>query len=225
MQPHLSSAEPGGSVRLPSDQAIVVATDGRSKTHATSIRGLAVRALHAELVTYPKPGLVSLVDAGSHRDMDAHHFVYSAFSLRRYFERAATVGLASADFAVLRTLGLEAEARMLRATDGVNTHRGAIFVLGLLAAAAGLRVRMSIDASLGELVRRAWGPALAAHRREPASHGSRAAATHGAGGALAEAQAGFPSVFAIALPAYRAVLATGGASNQARVQARVAPLS
>ena len=102
---------------------------------ARIIRNAAVRALLAELVTYPKPGLVSLCDSGSHRDMDATTFIRSSLALRRYFEQAAAAGAAGATFAVLNRLGREAEARKLRATGGVNTHRGAVFNLGLLAAA------------------------------------------------------------------------------------------
>ncbi len=185
---------------------------------ARAIRTLAVRALYEELVTFPKPGLVSLVDAGSHRDMDAPLFLRSLFALRGSFERLAAAGRDDASFAVLRRLGVDAEVRMLRATRGVNTHRGAIFVVGLLAAAAGARSSHP-DASLGEIVRRRWGTALASHRRDPASHGSRVLALRPSGGALAEAQAGFPSVFDLALPAYRTVLAAGRAANQARVQA------
>lgn len=192
---------------------------------AKHIRTLAVRALYEELVTYPKPGLVSLVDAGSHRDMDAPLFVRSAFALRGSFERLAAAGREGEPFAALRRIGVDAEARMLCATRGVNTHRGAIFVLGLLAAAAGARSRPAHDVRLDEVVRREWGQALESHRRDPASHGSRATALSRSSGALAEAQAGFPSVFEVALPAYRTVLAAGASANAARVHAFFALLS
>jgi len=184
---------------------------------AATVRRAAVRALLAELVTYPKPGLVSLVDSGSHHDMDAGSFMRSSFALRHYFGAAAAAGAAGVDFEALRRLGLAAEARMLRATGGVNTHRGAIFNLGLLAAAAGLRHGPGV--TLGERVQAQWGEALAHHRRDARSHGSRASALHGVGGALAEAAAGFPTVYLHGLPAYRRVLARGGSANQARVQA------
>lgn len=190
--------------------------------HAKPVRNAAVRALLQELVTYPKPGLVSLVDTGSHADMDATSFVRSTLALRRYFEDAARAGSEGASFATLRQLGLGAEARMLRATRGVNTHRGAIFNLGLLAAAAGARRRAVAGAPmppLGETVKRNWGDAITRHRRNATSHGSLVSARHGVGGAQAEAAAGFPSVYRIALPAYRAVLSHGGSANQARVQA------
>lgn len=183
-----------------------------------TVRNAAVRALLGELITYPKPGLVSLCDSGSHRDMDAASFVRSSLALRRYFEQAAAAGAQGASFATLNRLGRAAEARMLRATGGVNTHRGAIFNLGLLAAAAGARTPRD-RAPLGERVRQLWGADIAAHRRDGGSHGSRVTAAHGAGGAQAEAAAGFPSVYRLALPAYRDALARSGAANAARVQA------
>lgn len=198
---------------------------GRATLDAKIIRNLAVRALHEELVTYPKPGLVSLVDAGSHRDMDAPLFLRSVFALRGSFERLAAAGRDGASFAVMHRLGIDAEARMLRATHGVNTHRGAVFVLGLLAAAAGARASCPPGASLGDIVQQRWGSALASHRRDPDSHGSRVLALHRSSGALAEAQAGFPSVFDIALPSYRTALAAGASANQARVQAFFALLA
>src|SRR5450830_1577900 len=95
----------------------------------------AVRSLYQELVLYPKPGLVSLVDNGSHQDMDAATFMRSLFSLRRYFLAIAEAGARGAPFSLLKQLGVQAERRMLSATGGVNTHRGAIFSLGMLCAA------------------------------------------------------------------------------------------
>ncbi|MBA3623369.1 MAG: triphosphoribosyl-dephospho-CoA synthase MdcB [Methylibium sp.] len=190
--------------------------------HAKQVRNAAVRALLQELITYPKPGLVSLVDAGSHADMDATSFVRSTLALRRYFEDAARAGSEGASFETLRQLGLAAEARMLRATRGVNTHRGAVFNLGLLAGAAGARRSACAGApmpTLGECVKHTWGRAIAQHRRDATSHGSLVSARHAVGGAQAEAAAGFPSVYRIGLPAYRAVLSHGGSVNQARIQA------
>lgn len=192
------------------------------------LRNLAISALWLEVITYPKPGLVSLVDNGSHRDMSASTFLRSAMSLRFFFEAAASAGMIGCTFSTLQRLGMAAETRMLRTTSGVNTHRGAIFSLGLLAAAAGWHLAKNAAApetAIGEIVRERWGEELALHQRVPHSNGSRVSARHGTGGALAEALAGFPSVFFVALPAYRSVLAAGGSSNQARVQAFFALLA
>ena len=112
-------------------------TPARRPDPSRRIARLATRSLHRELDTYPKPGLVSHVDSGSHADMDADTFRASAAALEPFFARLATAGAAGAGMAVLRRIGLEAEAAMRAATGGVNTHRGAIFGLGLLCAAAG----------------------------------------------------------------------------------------
>ncbi|KAB1072795.1 triphosphoribosyl-dephospho-CoA synthase MdcB [Methylobacterium planeticum] len=102
-----------------------------------AIARLAVACLHGELETYPKPGLVSHVDSGSHADMDADTFRASAAALEPAFADLARAGAAGEPMPALRRIGIAAEAAMRTATGGVNTHRGAIFGLGLLCAAAG----------------------------------------------------------------------------------------
>ena len=94
----------------------------------------------------------------------------------------------------LRAIGLDAEAAMLAETGGVNTHRGAIFGLGLLSAAAGLRhiVGRHTDTTLGEIVRRHWSDAIRHGPVPPHSHGATAGRRYGAAGARGEAAAGFP---------------------------------
>ena len=91
----------------------------------------ALAALHEELALHPKPGLVSPSDPGAHADMDAGTFRRSIEALDGFFAEAARAGSAAAPFGTLRALGMAAEARMLAATGGVNTHRGALFGLGL----------------------------------------------------------------------------------------------
>jgi triphosphoribosyl-dephospho-CoA synthase len=167
----------------------------------------AYRALLHELATWPKPGLVSHVDPGSHHDMDAAMLCRSAEALRPFFAELALAGWRGAGMSRLREIGMRAEAAMLSATDGVNTHRGAIFGLGLLSAAAGTIARSSNDGDvytsgqLGVIVAQRWGQEI---RRGPIplhSHGSAALRHYGAGGARAEAAAGFPSIYEIGLPA------------------------
>jgi triphosphoribosyl-dephospho-CoA synthase len=184
----------------------------------------AVRSLHAELMLYPKPGLVSPVDNGSHDDMTAATFMRSLFSLRHYFIRITGAGMNDAPFSILKSLGLEAERRMLLATNGINTHRGAIFCLGLLCAAIGrCRARCIALSAAGiraELLAR-WGDALVEHMQsaEPDSHGLRAAALHSASGAREEAALGLPSLFEVALPAFEKTLRAGRGWNNACIDA------
>ena len=175
----------------------------------------AERALREELAAYPKPGLVSHRDSGSHADMTAWHFERSIEALRPYFAAVAQAGARGAGFDALRVLGVRAEHAMLRATGGVNTHRGAIFALGLLVAAAAGRE----DGPLGERVRARWGDALLRHRGPPGSHGDTARRRHGAGGALREAAAGFPSVYRVGLPGLRAAAWRTGDARRASVHA------
>ena len=158
----------------------------------------ASEALLAELQTYPKPGLVSLVDSGSHDDMDATTFHASIAVIEPHYARLALAGVAGEPLAKLRAIGADAETAMLTATGGVNTHRGAIFALGLLCAAAGAG---AVD--LAVFVREAWGEALAGEVPAHGSHGASAMRRFGVGGARGEAARGFPGAAQVGLPALR----------------------
>lgn len=151
--------------------------------------------------THPKPGLVSHVDAGAHGDMDARLLYRSADTLAPFFADLAAAGAAGWGLDRLREIGIAAERAMLEATGGVNTHRGAIFGLGLMAAAAGFRASTAVASSLGWIVANRWGRSIGSIPVEPDSHGARAARRYGAGGARKEAALGFPSVYGIAIPA------------------------
>jgi triphosphoribosyl-dephospho-CoA synthase len=178
-------------------------------------------ALHEELELHPKPGLVSPADSGAHADMDAGTFRRSIESLGGVFDAAALAGASGAPFGVLRALGVEAEARMLAATGGVNTHRGAIFGLGLVAAAAGrlwATGRSPSGRAVGLEVSARWGEALRALAPVGASHGAVVARRHGAGGARLEAAGGFPHLFDVALPALERSLRRGAGRRAAAVQ-------
>ena len=169
-----------------------------------------MRALYAELVLYPKPGLVSMVDNGSHQDMNAQTFMRSLFALRHYFRCIADAGALGAPFAELRELALAAEAAMLRATQGINTHRGAIFSLGLLCAAAARCHALGLTPSPTQIRSQLltnWGADLQQHQSLPTSHGAQVAHTLAKGGAREEAVLGFPAVFALALPHWQALQA------------------
>jgi triphosphoribosyl-dephospho-CoA synthase len=177
---------------------------------ADHVAEAAEAALLAELETWPKPGLVSHVDSGSHTDMDASTFKASAIAITPFYGHLAVAGGAGFGMDRLREIGVEAERAMLAATGGVNTHRGAIFGLGLLCAAAGaawsgtaraeLRWRAKM---LGDTVRQRWGPAIMRGPIPLHSHGTNAFRRFGAGGARAQAAAGFPHAVEVGLPALR----------------------
>jgi triphosphoribosyl-dephospho-CoA synthase len=169
----------------------------------------ASRALSQELATWPKPGLVSPVDSGSHRDMDAAMLRASIDALHPFFVELALAGRERAGMNQLRAIGLRAEAAMLEATGGVNTHRGAIFGVGLLCAAAGATAGLNADGALiiseplGVTVAQRWGNGIRKGPIPMFSHGTAALRRFGAGGARAEAMGGFPSIYGVGLPALR----------------------
>lgn len=193
----------------------------------------AVRALYAELALEPKPGLVSFRDNGSHTDMNAGTFFKSLFTLRHYFGYMARAGALGHSLEFLQTLGMGAEQRMLQATGGINTHRGAVFALGLLCAAGGRVSAQDGDLSaqsLRDTLMSHWGQALrwradAAARAQPLSNGQRAARHFGLRSAGDEAALGFPTLFEVTLPCLQTSLHAGHALRAARVQAFFATMA
>jgi triphosphoribosyl-dephospho-CoA synthase len=203
------------------------------RNYAYMLSRAAVRALYTEVALEPKPGLVSFRDSGSHSDMNAETFVRSLFSLRGYFNRITTAGHDAAAFHVMQTLGQEAEARMLAATAGINTHRGAVFALGLLCASAGRCAALGLVLTPDHLratLRATWGTALSAHaskaRAAPAnSNGQRVARQYGLRSAGDEAALAFPTLFEVTLPALTQALAAGVTARAAKVQALFATIA
>ncbi|MGO4125685.1 triphosphoribosyl-dephospho-CoA synthase MdcB [Inquilinus sp. YAF38] len=191
---------------------------------AERLGDIASAALLAELETWPKPGLVSHVDSGSHDDMDHTTFRRSAAAIRPFFARLAIAGAAGAEMERLRRIGRDAEEAMLAATGGVNTHRGAIFGLGLLCAAAGAASAEGAPARLSatqltDIVAQCWGDDILRGPIPLRSNGSGVLRRFGAGGARAEAAAGFPQLREIGLPGLRRGRALAGDEDAARVQA------
>ena len=182
-----------------------------------TIARMAIVCLHLELETHPKPGLVSHVDNGSHEDMDADIFRASAAALEPFFADLALAGATGEPMPVLRRIGIAAEAAMRAATGGVNTHRGAIFGLGLLCTAAGAtatghnRTTQTVQGKsprtgigpLGSLIRLRYADGILNGPVLLHAPGARARRQHGVGGAPAEAAAGFPTLYHVGLPALR----------------------
>ena len=194
----------------------------------------AVRALLYEVCATPKPGLVDRANSGSHRDMDLFTFLDSAAALAPYFRQAAELGRSTREwapawaFSRLRRAGLAAERAMLSATGGVNTHKGAIFSLGTVCAAAGRmwtpeRPWAGTEGILdmaARLCREAVAADFAAmDGLRPETAGARLYRETGCRGIRGELAAGLPSVREIGLPAMEAALAAGGSLEQAGLAA------
>lgn len=167
------------------------------------IASLAYQALVEEVRTTPKPGLVDEHNSGSHKDMDLQLFLKSAGALREYFYRAA----GCEDFDSLRKLGIAAEKAMLAATGGVNTHKGAIFTMGILCAFGGdcaSQLQGIVEKDLGAIT-----------EETAVTAGQRLYIQYGITGIRGQAEQGFPAVKAVGLPILRQGLAQGLSLNDA----------
>lgn len=184
------------------------------------IAHLATQALQAELDTTPKPGLVDKDNNGAHRDMDYALMQRSINTLHPYFVKLAQLGCADAlpTHTSIRDIGIEAEKAMLSATNGVNTHKGALFSMGLAVVAAAHEER-KIAANEEQILKERNGgedvlvslqttiKALAASFPDTSgTHGSKAKllskGTTAIKGALDNAREGYEMLFAEWLPFY-----------------------
>ena len=184
------------------------------------IAHLATQALQAELDTTPKPGLVDKDNNGAHRDMDYALMQRSIHTLHPYFVQLALLGFADTlpSHTSIRDIGIEAERAMLAATNGVNTHKGALFSMGLAVVAAAHEER-KIAANEEQILKERNGgedvlvslqttiKALAASFPDTnGTHGSKAKllskGTTAIKGALDNAREGYEMLFAEWLPFY-----------------------
>ena len=184
------------------------------------IAHLATQALQAELDTTPKPGLVDKDNNGAHRDMDYALMQRSIDTLHPYFVKLALLGFADTlpTHTAIRDIGIEAERAMLSATNGVNTHKGALFSMGLAVVAAAHEER-KIAANEEQILKERNGgedvlvslqttiKALAASFPDTSgTHGSKAKllskGTTAIKGALDNAREGYEMLFAEWLPFY-----------------------
>ncbi|MBT2371858.1 triphosphoribosyl-dephospho-CoA synthase [Pseudomonas fluorescens] len=173
-------------------------------TLAEHLADLAVDALIDEADLSPKPALVDRRGNGAHRDLHLGLMHASALSLWPTFKAMADAAIELGEIGLplreaLGRIGREGEQAMLTTTGGVNTHRGAIWALGLLVAAAALEPEST---GAGAVALRAARLALLndCHAPQPLSHGAQVAQRYGARGAREEAQLGFPSVLQRGLP-------------------------
>lgn len=167
---------------------------------------LATDALQQELDTTPKPGLIDQNDNGAHSDMDYRLMQRSIAALHPYFVKLAVEAFQKDLPSVenLQKIGLVAEKAMLDATKGVNTHKGALFALGLaLVSAANLYQNGILNPeNLQETIEK-----LASQFPDTTdTHGSRVVSQHNVKGALAMAREGYQPLFTDWLPYYRGTM-------------------
>lgn len=196
---------------------------------AERLAGLAMQVLIDEADLSPKPGLVDRRGNGAHRDLHLGLMHASARSLWPTFSAMAEAAQAEGQVSqalreAVGRLGREGETEMLRVTGGVNTHRGAIWALGLLTAAAALEGNTSATAI-------AMSAAALARLEDPAaphnpnSHGARVCRRYGVPGAREQAQHGFPAVIEHGLPQLLTSRREGAGEQNARLDALLAIMS
>lgn len=189
---------------------------------------LACRALLYEVSVTPKPGLVDRQNSGSHQDMDFYTFLDSAAALHPYFSQCVQMGQRTRNqspqetFSRLRLSGRLAESGMLAVTGGANTHKGAIFTLGLVCGGLG-RLGMERWSSPERVLAEAKAMAQGIVDQELSSLAENTARTpgerfylqYGITGVRGQAEQGFPAVLEVGLP----VLETGLEQGRSRDEA------
>ncbi|WP_221563105.1 triphosphoribosyl-dephospho-CoA synthase [Alkalihalobacillus sp. TS-13] len=186
---------------------------------------LAVGALIDEAELTPKPGLVDKQDSGSHADMDLELMIKSANGLYDTFAEIGCVSYRQMPTQELREkiarIGRVGEEKMLQTTGGVNTHKGAIWALGLLIASTAVH---SPYTNVEQIAGTAGKLARFEDRYAPfvSTNGSVAKQRYGVSGAKGEAQRGFPHVIEVALPALEKARQKGLSERFSRLDTLIA---
>ncbi|MBO8441295.1 MAG: triphosphoribosyl-dephospho-CoA synthase CitG [Firmicutes bacterium] len=178
----------------------------------------AVRALLYEAVINPKPGLVDPVTHGSHPDMDIFTFINSSMSLENYFKKCVELAQQSRQkcesldrlFLRIREEGVRAEKQMFKATVGINTHKGAIFALGIMVTAVAYQNKQNVNVIDLQLLKRSIKEMmihilddfeqLQSKDRDDLTAGEKQYLDYGLTGIRGEAANGFSIVIDKALP-------------------------
>lgn len=192
--------------------------DGIKITHAAfKIGEAAILGMLYEVSASPSPGLVSPYSSGAHRDMDFFTFMRSSSSIAYAMYLCAQIGI---DYPLedilktIRSVGVEAEKNMFKATNGVNTHRGFLFLGGIVCAAAGYCTQTSIDlnrenisSACSKICCRIVEEELEnIVYAEKLSNGEKLYLEHGITGVRGEVEKGLPIVLEMGIPMYEEAL-------------------
>jgi triphosphoribosyl-dephospho-CoA synthase len=201
-------------------------TTHERKRSAAALADAAVNALIQEAELTPKPGLVDGRGPGIHKDMDLVMLRKSAMALRGTFLDTVELAYSAVSRKALRAglgvIGRAGEQTMLLATRGINTHRGAIWTLGLLCAGAAILADGSVCAAT--VCAQAGGIAQLPdpYVSRLVSHGWSVRCRYGSRGARGEAEDGFPHLIGVALPMLHQSRREGATEDQARLNTLMA---
>lgn len=188
-------------------------------------------ALLGEVYTTPKPGLVDLRDTGAHKDMDYQTFEKSTCAIvpymgQMYEEGARWTKDPELLFAKIRSIGVMAERAMFQATEGVNTHKGILFTMGITAAAAGLFYQKNAFYDVNKILELGRRMCAGTLKKELGQIELETAKTHGEQlykdyaqrGIRGEVIDGFPVIRMAAYPMLKHFMKKGENPNQAALQ-------
>ena len=212
------------SARTVSGLVNVITNATLHRLSAERIADAAVEAMLTEALLTPKPGLVDASGRRSHPDMSLALLAASAEALRDPLQQCADAARSMPLGLDLRArigaIGRAGERRMLATTGGVNTHRGALWALGLLSAGLAATETTSDAVTFAKQLARLPDSAHIVSRS--LSHGEHARLRYGAGGAVGEAQNGFPHVVSHGLPMLRSCRRRGESTDAAALNALMA---
>lgn len=207
-----------------------------SKNHkfCEYISEIAIKSMLLEVTATPKPGLVDRYNSGAHKDMDFFTFMESSASQIHTFYKCALEGLNFDGndnkelLKNIRPIGIEGENKMYKATKGVNTHKGLIFSLGIIAAAAGLKYKetkqhkMDVDEICQKIMEITEGITAKElgnlSHKENLTYGEELFIKHKVKGIRGEVELGFPTVRNHSLPIFKELMKGNGSLNDNLVQ-------
>lgn len=190
------------------------------------------QAILLEVSTHPKPGLVTRLSNGAHKDMSIFTFMMSSAVLSKAFNDLQDIGQAHKGtlaelFCKLRSYGVGAEAELLRVTKGVNTQRGILFAGGIVSAVSGYAMNMGLSRNALLPMIKEMAAGLVARELKNLDHAAMTAGEklyykYGITGIRGEVENGFPSVINHGLPALEDAFNKGATINDALVHALIA---
>ncbi|WP_167578040.1 triphosphoribosyl-dephospho-CoA synthase CitG [Ammoniphilus sp. YIM 78166] len=240
-----SQAHEPEEVLLSAKELITAYRSDKTKTYPERvfrIGNAAVEAILMEAACAPAPGLVDRINSGAHLDMDFYSFLKSSTAISSAMYRCALAGYQHRGkprelLPTLRRIGLDAEKEMLLATGGVNTHKGMIFIMGILSAAASLVLQKPVREFMSQaisseaaaicegLVERELKVLHHSLPERKLTAGERFFLDFGITGIRGEMEAGLPSVHSKGLPLLREVRQKNGSINDALVHALIGLMS
>jgi len=206
---------------------------------AVNIGEAAIKGILLELSCTPKPGLVDRLNNGANLDMNFTTFILSSSAISYGMYQCAQLGIdfsgkADALLPEFRRIGLDMERKMFKATGGINTQKGLIFLEGLVCVSAGSLIRKeqkltpeNICQRIKEITKGIVDRELKTflnhltYRNRKLTTGERLFLKYGITGVRGEVEEGLPTVRESGLPALQTALKQGLSLNDALVQALI----